>query len=191
MCVDPTSMCRGGLPSTARTCRCSLGSVWASIPSLRVKGVPPRPLCTAWNFWTNAPKRRPCKPPSPSRKEALSGTLVQCSARVRPRPYRGARRRLEALAAPRSILASVGRWRRAVDVSRTRYQIHLAPHRGRHRSPREAATDPWPTRIRQGTRMKRKTRTWVASVVVAAVVLIGAVGSASAADARSSSASRR
>jgi hypothetical protein len=42
--------------------------------------------------------------------------------------------------------------------------------------------DPWPTRIRKGMRMKIKTRTFVASVVVAAVVLSGAVGSASAAD---------
>ena len=45
-----------------------------------------------------------------------------------------------------------------------------------HRSQREAATDPWPTRIRKGTSMQIKQRTFVVSFVVAAVVLIGAGG---------------
>ena len=47
---------------------------------------------------------------------------------------------------------------------------------------REAATDPWLTRIRKGTSMQSKQRMLVVSVVVAAVVLLGAGGSARAAD---------
>jgi hypothetical protein len=47
---------------------------------------------------------------------------------------------------------------------------------------REAATDPWLTRIRKGISMQSKQRMLVVSVVVAVVVLLGAGGSARAAD---------
>ena len=59
--------------------------------------------------------------------------------------------------------------------------IH-SPHRCLHRRQREAATDPWPTRSRKGTSMQSKQWTFVAAVVVAAVLLSGAGNSARAAD---------
>jgi hypothetical protein len=74
------------------------------------------------------------------------------------------------------------RWRRVVYVRTTDTVSILSPHRGLHWSQREAATDPWPTRIRKGTSMKSTQGTFVAAFVVAAVVLLGAGGSARAAD---------
>src|SRR5207342_1918667 len=90
--------------------------------------------------------------------------------------------RLEAPAAHGSVQASVVRWRRFVNVRETDTLSILSPHRGLHRSQREAATDPWPRRSRKGTSMQSKQRMFVVAFVVAAVVLIGAGGSASAAD---------
>jgi hypothetical protein len=50
------------------------------------------------------------------------------------------------------------------------------------RNKREAATVPWLTGIRKETSMQSKTRMVVASFVGASLILLGAVGSARAAD---------